>query len=90
MDIKTVPIKISEKINKIMEGRGIKEEDIREVLKYGESTGKKLYMEGENRYLAKKRLDNFTPNVEYSIGDNEIEILNLYSYIITLTKSATE
>ena len=56
MDAKTVPVKLSDDIRAIMEERGIREEDIREVLDYAESTGKKLYVEGEERYLAKKKI----------------------------------
>ena len=44
MDAKTVPVKLSDDIRAIMEERGIREEDIREVLDYAESTGKKLYV----------------------------------------------
>lgn len=83
MDFMTAPLKISDEIKEIMENRGICEEDIREVLVYAEETGKKLYVEGEERYLAKKKLSNFTPNVEYIVKDGEVEIVNLYSYIIS-------
>lgn len=90
MDIKTIPLKLSDEIRTTMEDRGITEEDIRQVLDYAETTGKKLYVDGENRYLAKKRINNFTPNVEYAISENEIEILNLYSYIIKFVGDADE
>ena len=85
MDFKTVPIKLSDEIKEVMENRGIREEDIREVLEYAETTGKKLYIEGEEHYLAKKRLNKFTPNVEYIIVDGEVEVVNLYRYIISFT-----
>ena len=90
MDFKTVPIKLSDEISEIMETRGIKEDDIREVLEYGETSGRKLYVEGENRFLTKKKLNSFTPNVEYSISDDGIEILNLYSYIISFSTPTGE
>jgi 4Fe-4S ferredoxin iron-sulfur binding domain protein len=85
VDAKTVPVKLSDDIRAIMEERGIREEDIREVLDYAESTGKKLYVEGEERYLAKKKIGNFTCNVEYAVNGGEVEVLNLYSYVILLT-----
>ena len=85
MDAKTVPVKLSDDIRAIMEERGIREEDIREVLDYAESTGKKLYVEGEECYLAKKKIGNFTCNVEYAVNGGEVEVLNLYSYVILLT-----
>lgn len=90
MDFKTVPIKLNDEIKEIMEKRGIREEDIREVLEYAETTGKKLYIEGEEHYLAKKRLNNFTPNVEYIISGGEVEIVNLYSYIISFADAKGE
>lgn len=46
---------------------------------------KKLYVEGEERYLAKKKIGNFTCNVEYAVNGGEVEVLNLYSYVILLT-----
>ena len=60
MDAKTVPVKISDEIKAVMEDRGIREEDIREVLEYAETTGKKLYVDGEEHFLAKKKIGNFT------------------------------
>ena len=63
MDFKTVPIKLSDEIKEVMENRGIREEDIREVLEYAETTGKKLYIEGEEHYLAKKRLMRREPHL---------------------------
>ncbi|HIT30898.1 MAG TPA: hypothetical protein IAC26_08670 [Candidatus Scatomorpha stercoravium] len=84
MDAKTVPIKLSDDVSAVMEDRGIREEDIREVLDYAESTGRKLYVEGEEHYLAAKKIGNFTCNVEYAVSGGEVEILNLYSYVITL------
>lgn len=90
MDFKTVPITMSDEIRKTMDNRGIREEDIREVLEYAETTGRKLYIEGEEHYLAKKRLNNFTPNVEYILRDGEVEIVNLYSYIISFSDPKAE
>ena len=84
MDAKTVPIKLSDDVSAVMEDRGLREEDIREVLDYAESTGRKLYVEGEEHYLAAKKIGNFTCNVEYAVSGGEVEILNLYSYVITL------
>ena len=84
MDAKTVPIKLSDDVSAVMEDRGSRGEDIREVLDYAESTGRKLYVEGEEHYLAAKKIGNFTCNVEYAVSGGEVEILNLYSYVITL------
>lgn len=90
MDFKTIPIKLNDVIRKTMDDRGIREEDIREVLEYAETTGRKLYIEGEEHFLAKKRLNNFTPNVEYILSNGEVEIVNLYSYIISFSDPKAE
>lgn len=90
MDFKTIPIKFGDEVKESMEKRGIREEDVREVLEYAETSGRKLYVEGEEHFLAKKTLSNFTPNVEYIIGDGEVEIVNLYSYIISFTDPKAE
>ena len=90
MDFKTIPIKLNGEIRKTMDDRGIREEDIREVLEYAETTGRKLYIEGEDHFLAKKRLNNFTPNVEYILSNGEVEIVNLYSYIISFSDPKAE
>lgn len=90
MDFKTIPIKLNDEIRKTMDDRGIREEDIREVLEYAETTGRKLYIEGEEHFLAKKRLNNFTPNVEYILSNGEVEIVNLYSYIISFSDPKAE
>lgn len=84
MDAKTVSLKLTDEMQEIMEDRGIREDDIREVLEYAESTGKKLYVEGEERYLAKKKIGNVTFNVEYAPTSDGVEILNLYSHVVVL------
>lgn len=86
MDFKTVPLIISQEVTEIMENRGIKESDVREVIEYGETTSRKLVSD-DGVFLAKKRVNNFTPNVEYAIQDGGIEIRNLYSYIISFVNS---
>lgn len=90
VDAKTVPVKISDEIKAVMEDRGIREEDIREVLEYAETTGKKLYVDGEEHFLAKKKIGNFTANIEYTVSGGEVEVLNLYSYVITLAGQDNE
>ena len=84
MELMSAPLRMSGDIQRMMEERGIRDEDIRQVLAHAESSGEKLYVEGENRFLAKKTLENFTPNVEYTINGGEVEILDVYSYIVRL------
>ncbi len=85
MDFKTVEIKISDELAELMEERGVREEDVREVLEYAETSGKKLYIEGEEHFLARKRIGKFSAYVEYILGD-AVELVNVYSHMVTLAE----
>lgn len=85
MDFQTVSIKIGDDVAALMEERGINEDDVRQALVCSESTGEKLYIEGENHFLGKKRMNNFTVNIEYVVGDSEVELVNAYSHLVHLT-----
>lgn len=58
-----------------VEERGISEDDIRAVLEHAESEGKKLCVEGEEHYPARKRIGNFSAYVEYSLNGDSVEVL---------------
>lgn len=88
MDFKTVEIKKSEEIEGRMEERGIREDDIREVLEYAESSGKKLYVEGEAHFLARKRIGNYSAYVEYLLADGCVEVVDVYSHMVKLAEDA--
>jgi len=90
MDFKTVKLRMSDDVRQAMEDRGINEDDVREVLEYAETEGCKLYAEGENRFLGKKRIHNFTVNVEYAIDGEGIEVRNLYCHMVQLAEDRTE
>ena len=78
MDFKTAAINYGDGVTDAMEERGINEDDIRAVLEYAESEGKKLYVEGEEHFLARKRIGNFS-------GDS-VEVLNVYSHVVMLSE----
>lgn len=88
MDFKTVTLNISEEAMANMEERGVREEDVREVLEYAESTGKKLYVEGEEHFLARKRMGNFSAHAEYILGEDSVEVLSVYSHMVTMAADA--
>ena len=50
----------------------------------------RLYVDGVEHFLAKKKIGNFTANVEYTVSGGEVEVLNLYSYVITLAGQDNE
>ena len=82
MDFKTANLKISDEVAELMEERGAKESDVREILDYAESTGKKLYVEGEEHFLARKRIGKFSGYVEYLLTDDGAELLDVYSHMV--------
>ncbi len=82
MDFKTANLAISSDIAELMEERGVKESDVREILDYAESTGKKLYIEGEEHFLARKRMGKFSGYVEYVLTADGAEILDVYSHMV--------
>lgn len=84
MDFKTINLVISDEVADNMEERGVREEDVREVLEYAETGGKKLYMEGEDHFLARKRMGNFSAYVEYKTSTDEIELIDVYSHMVKL------
>ena len=75
---------ISAEIQSIMEERGIRDEDLQEVVKTFRDAPH-LHDAGGKRFLAKKRLGNFTVNVEFVLSGNDLEICNVYSYVVALT-----
>jgi hypothetical protein len=84
MDFMTVNLKMSDEVTAMLEDRGILESDVREALAYAEGEGIKLYQEGSNRCLGKKRLGNFTVYVEYECADDSVEIFDVYSHRVML------
>ena len=81
---------ISDEIAELMEERGIREEDVREVVEFAESSGKKLYIEGEEHFLARKRIGKFSAYAEYSVKGNAVEVLDVYSHMIIFPDDVLE
>lgn len=66
----------------IMDERGITAEDICTVIAWAEDSGIKL-VDGD-RNLAKKRLDNVTVYVEYTVDGAGYVVSDTYSHRVTL------
>ena len=65
----------SDHAKELMSDIKINDSEVKAVIEYAESEGKKLYKKGENRFLGKKEISERTVYVEYSPGDNnEFEI----------------
>ena len=83
MDYQSVNLVISGEVADNMEERGVREEDVREVIEYAETTGKKLYNEEDDHFLARKRIGKFSAYAEYAIHENSIELFDVYSHMVT-------
>lgn len=77
-----INLKIPSSVVEAMSKGGIAEEDVREVIKRAESTGEKLFLQGEKRYLAKARIKNITVYVEYSPAPekNTFDVHTVYAH----------
>ncbi len=60
-------IHISHDIFKVIRSRLIWPYALKEVIDHAEATGDKLYLPGQNRYLARMRRDSATIYVDYSV-----------------------
>lgn len=78
-------INYSEHAKDVMESRGIREEDIKETLSAAEETGVYLYEKDGDRFLAKKRIGNFTVYVEYKKADSFL-IQDTYSHRVRMAE----
>lgn len=74
---------INSEIQSVMEERGIREEDLRQA---AESLDQEPYLHNaeKTRFLAKKRIGNFTVNMEFTRSGDNIELCNVYSYVVRL------
>jgi len=83
MDIADSALIMNSEVEAAINERGILKSDIKEVIAYAEE-GEKLYIEGENHFLGKKRMGEFTAYAEYVVKDDVYEILNAYSHRVSL------
>lgn len=76
-------LSIGSEIVDIMGERGIKEEDVKEVISYAEENIK-LICEDNEHFLGKKQIGNFVVYAEYAKADDGYEVLNVYSHRVLL------
>ena len=75
-----INIQKSDSVSSLLEERHILDEDIKQVIYYGETTGEKLYIPDENRYLAKLEFSNAIFYVDYSIADDSYIVNTAYGH----------
>lgn len=90
MGLEDLKVIISDEISRKMSERGIKENEIKEVISYTLNGGIHLNTSDKSQFLAKKRLDNFTVYVEYVIENDAYKVVNAYSHRVGLTENQKE
>lgn len=83
MDFTTVAINYDDAIADEIDDRGVKEEDIREVLELAETTGNKLVNDENGHFLARKRINKFSAYVEYTVDGDAVTVYDVYSHLVT-------
>lgn len=86
MEPSPVKLILEQQITEIMEGRGIQETDIQEVVDTAVNGGIYLHSPDGTRLLVKKRIGNFTVYVEYNSEGEACRVLNVYSHRVSLTE----
>lgn len=79
---------IPEKVNHVMEARGITKEDLQKVIRYAENTGEKFINIFTGRSLASLRPTRVTYWVEYSHSSEGYQIHTAYSHRMEMKRGS--
>ncbi len=71
---------IGEQVHALLEERHIGEQEISEVIGQAEATGKKLFLPGTTRFLARLRLGEATFYVDYAIEGDRALVNSAYAH----------
>jgi glutamate synthase (NADPH) small chain len=85
---KEIVLHIPEEIERLMERRGIRTEDVQETINHAETTGEK-FINSSGRSLASLRPDRVTYWVEYSQAGEEYVVHTAYSHRMELKRKGT-
>ncbi|MGI5976729.1 MAG: hypothetical protein ACOX68_03435 [Candidatus Limivicinus sp.] len=78
-------LQLADGLEALMEERGIRSEDVLQVIEEGESSGNRLFSESSGHSLAKKWLNNFCVYVEYAAKGGVFEVYDTYSHRVQFT-----
>lgn len=84
MNSDNLKVIISDEIEEVMRERGIQENEIKEVISDALDEAVHLHTNDGTRFLAKKRLGNFTVYVEYTMEGDTYKVVNVYSHRVSL------
>ncbi len=80
MSYEEIKLQKSPEVTALLDNRHILEEEVKQVIHHGETSGEKLYQPETNRFLAKLRLGEVTFYVEYSAEGNAFAVHIAYSH----------
>ncbi len=80
-----VNLDINTEVKKYLEMRHVQEDEIKQVIYNGETTGEKLYQPKANKYLAKLKIGRATFYVDYSLGEDKFIIKSAYAHRSEIT-----
>jgi glutamate synthase (NADPH) small chain len=80
-------LNMSEEVVLLMEGRGIKVQDVENVISHAESTGEKFVEPASGRFLASLRPGRVTYWVEYGTVADGFEVFTAYSHRMEMKRS---
>jgi glutamate synthase (NADPH/NADH) small chain len=75
-----VKLQLSDEVKQKLEDRHILEDEIKQVINHAETSGEKLYLPDDNRYLAKLRIGKATFYAEYSIEPDSYVVRSAYAH----------
>jgi hypothetical protein len=75
-----IELQISEDLKRTMETRGIRRNDVEEVIRHAENTGEKFVHTETGRSLASLKLNRVTYWVEYNASGEESVVHRAYSH----------
>ncbi len=75
-----IRLRIADTVERLMEARGIRTEDVQAAIEHGETTGQKFVNPASGRFLTSFRPGRVTFWVEYSRVDEGFEVHRAYSH----------
>lgn len=85
----SVKLILSDGLHTVMDGRGICEEDIRQVISFAERTSNKLMNTDTGRLIAHLRIGNITCWAEYAPEGDAYRVFNTYQHRMAIEEGGS-
>ncbi len=84
-----IEVVILKDVEKTLSERGISVDNVREVIEHGETTGEKIYLPAENKFLAKKVIGKATFYTMYSPLEGKFTLHSAYAHRMSMKEPIT-